>query len=119
MAINYAPTSHPITDFKAAVRLMVSEQMKSNGINPFDGPLTLGVEFHLPRPKRLLKKKSPTGEIPHLAKPDLDNLIKGLKDALKGVLWSDDALVYKYDDCGKYYCAKGGQPRVELTLIQE
>lgn len=118
-AHNYASAKHPITDYKAQVRLMVSEEMRKRGVEPFTGGLILWVEFYLPRPKRLLTKKSPDGPIPHLSKPDLDNLIKGTKDSLKGVLWNDDSQVYGYDDCYKWYCEKGGQPRAEVTLIHK
>lgn len=112
---NYTPTSHPITDFKAQVRLMVSQSCKV----PFEGPLTLSVRFYLARPQKLKTKKAPEEAIPHTSRPDLDNCIKGFKDSLKGLLWHDDAQVCIYDGCGKFYCEKDGQPRVEFTLWGE
>ena len=93
--------------------------MRRESLPPFEGPLVLGIEFYFPRPQRLLTKKALEDAVPHTSRPDLDNLIKGTKDSLKGVLWNDDAQVYLYRDCGKFYCEKGCTPRVELTLIRE
>jgi len=41
--------------------------------------------------------------MPHIHTPDLDNLLKGLKDSLKGIAWHDDARVYKYTNPQKVY----------------
>lgn len=51
-------------------------------------PLRLRVLFFLPRPK-YIKAKTP----PHVKKPDLDKLIRSVKDALTGVIWQDDSQV--------------------------
>lgn len=48
-------------------------------------------------------------------KPDLDNLLKSLQDALTGVLWKDDALIFSYGaGTGKYYT--DGQSYIEFTI---
>lgn len=54
----------------------------------FDGPVRLAVVFYLPRPQSLPKKV-----VHHTKKPDVDKLVRAVKDALKGVLWRDDAQV--------------------------
>jgi Holliday junction resolvase RusA-like endonuclease len=62
---------------------------------PLEGPLTLVVRFTLVRPpswSRRPTKAYPWPSVPY-KKPDLDNLIKPVKDALTGIAWGDDAQV--------------------------
>jgi Holliday junction resolvase RusA-like endonuclease len=75
---------------------------------PITGPIIVSVTFFMPRPKSLCRKKDPDGVIPHTAKPDVDNLIKALFDALTDAgMWRDDAQVYE-TSVRKYYHGKGG-----------
>lgn len=53
-----------------------------------EGPLKMSIIFYLPRPKSLPKKVKH-----HVKKPDLDNLLKSIKDALKGICYKDDSSV--------------------------
>ncbi len=56
------------------------------------------------------------GEIRPTTKPDLDNYLKAIKDALKGICWRDDSQVVAYrEPFGKYYSAK---PRVEVDVLE-
>jgi len=72
-----------------------------------DGPLALEATFYLLRPKSRPKK-----EIYPDRKPDLDNLVKSVKDALEGVIYTNDSRIVdevvrkRYDD----------PPRVEITI---
>ena len=80
----------------------------------------LEVTFFHKRPKRLCRKKDPEGTIPKETKPDLDNLIKLIKDGLNDCeYWADD----KHNTtilADKMYVAKDGEPRTELYIyIQE
>jgi Holliday junction resolvase RusA-like endonuclease len=52
------------------------------------------------------------GEILPLTKPDVDNYAKGIKDALKGVIWRDDSQVVKLTVTKRY----SKTPRVEVTV---
>jgi Holliday junction resolvase RusA-like endonuclease len=50
------------------------------------------------------RKKYPVAEgMPHITKPDIDNLIKGLFDSLNGVAWADDAQIFKITNQQKVY----------------
>lgn len=111
---NYTPKSHPVTAFKTAV--VVRAKYAHNGA-PYEGPLILTVEFFMPRPQRLVWKKRPMPRIPHDCKPDADNLLKSLKDALRGITWIDDcqvAVVHAH----KFYAGGGEQSGVSV-LIEE
>jgi len=55
-----------------------------------DGPVILTVKFFFQKAKGLNGKI-----VPHIAKPDTDNLIKPVKDALTEIgIWKDDSQVY-------------------------
>lgn len=109
---NYTPKDHPVQAYKAAVILAA----KQAGIRtPLDGPVRLDIDFYLPRPKRLMRRKDPDGPILHTVKPDKDNLEKATMDALKGLLWRDDAQICD-GRVRKWYAEKDGAPRVEIVL---
>lgn len=110
---SYLPSDHPIWAYRAALR----EAARQAGLNPLDQPLILSAQFYLPRPKRLLTKRAPDGPILHSTKPDLSNLVKGLEDALNGVLWVDDSLIVGYGTMGKWFTEKGNNPRTELMVF--
>ena len=72
-------------------------------------PIMLEATFRFPRPKShfgtgknadRLKVTAPRW---HVVKPDVDNLLKLVKDALKGVAWHDDSQVCAYGDVLKLY----------------
>lgn len=47
--------------------------------------------FEMPYPlSKIRKKMPPLQDIPHVIKPDLDNLVKFVFDCGNGLLWSDD-----------------------------
>jgi Holliday junction resolvase RusA-like endonuclease len=51
----------------------------------FEGPVAIVLDFYLPRPLSLPKRV-----FHHMKKPDLDNLVKAIKDAVRGTLYHDD-----------------------------
>jgi len=53
---------------------------------PLDGPLALTLEFSRLRPKH-------GRHVCPVTRPDLENLSKGLLDALQGILYHDDAQI--------------------------
>lgn len=66
---------------------------------PWRGPVMLTLVFYMPRPKghyrtgknaELLRESAP---VHHAVKPDLDKLLRAVKDGLKGVVYLDDAQV--------------------------
>lgn len=73
------------------------------------------VIFHMAIPKSWSGKKQreAVGQ-PHIKKPDIDNLIKGLFDALNGIAWADDNQVYKISSIEKIYSEK---PGIEFSLL--
>jgi Holliday junction resolvase RusA-like endonuclease len=104
-------------DFKDYIRLSAAEQM--NGNPPLDGPLSLSVRVYRPLPSAIAnsKKKSALAEsgiILPTTKPDLDNYVKGIKDALKSICWRDDSQIVAYKEpFGKFYSET---PRIEIEV---
>jgi Holliday junction resolvase RusA-like endonuclease len=76
----------------------------------FVGPVLLSAVFCLPRPQSLPKRV-----LHHTKKPDLDKLVRSTKDALKGVLYHDDAQVVKLH-AEKRYAAVAAAPCVHITV---
>ena len=60
-------------------------------------PLRMSLTFIMPRPKSLPKKV-----IEHVRKPDLDKLVKLVKDALSKVLYHDDAQIVEIQALKRY-----------------
>ena len=108
----YTPTKAPVNAFKAAVQL--AAQGAYDG-PPLDGPLSLEVAFVLPRPQSRIWKSKPMPREPHVKRPDGDNLLKSLKDALSGLLWRDDCQVWHVDQT-KFVAAGNEQPHVWMRL---
>ena len=74
------------------------------------GPVKLTVTFFLPRPKSLPKRT-----LHHLKKPDLDKLVRSVKDGLSKVVWEDDSQVVMVV-AGKCYAEEATSPRAEITV---
>ena len=86
----YTPTK--TREWEHLIKLVAQGKVKTL----MTGPLEIDVSFFLPRPKSLPKKIAY-----HTKRPDLDNLLKSVLDALNGVVFKDDSQVvaiqaYKY-----------------------
>jgi Holliday junction resolvase RusA-like endonuclease len=87
---------------------------------PFDGPVWLGVKAYLPIPQsksKGWKAEALAGVVRPTTKPDLDNLLKQIKDCMTGIMWLDDKQVVGYlPGTGKYY---GNPVRWEIEIIAQ
>jgi len=72
-----------------------------------DQAIVLKAVFVLQRPKSIPKKR-----IYPETKPDLDNLLKSLTDAMEGIIYTNDSRIIK-KEVEKIY---GDPPRVEVEL---
>jgi Holliday junction resolvase RusA-like endonuclease len=78
-----------------------------------DGPACIDVEFRLPTPKR------PAPDSRATKKPDLDNALKVVLDALTDVgIWPDDALVVSAH-VRKVLSTPAHGPGATVTLYRE
>lgn len=78
------------TDYKNYISLLAKRERPKK----IDGAVMLIIEYRLGMPKSWSKKKKAimNGKW-HISRPDLDNLDKGVKDALTGVCYRDDSQV--------------------------
>lgn len=112
-----AAAAHPVHTWRERIVAAVEAQY---GGPPLAGPLRLDVEFYLGRPGRLCRKKDAEGPLPCVARPDVDNLVKAVKDALSGRVYGDDCQVVE-ERARKRYHAKGDGPHavVEVHVYEE
>lgn len=99
-------------DFKQYVKLVASEYRPTSLM---EGPLLLEVKVFKPTLKSFSKKKAAaaeSGELRPVTKPDVDNYVKGIKDALKQIIWNDDSQVVDLY-VSKWYSET---PRIEVTV---
>jgi Holliday junction resolvase RusA-like endonuclease len=78
----------------------------------FVGPVALEVTFHLPRPKALARRVRH-----HLTKPDLDKLVRCVKDGLTGILYHDDSQVVDLT-AHKVYAPIASSPHAVITVAE-
>ena len=78
------------------------------------GAVHVSLNIVFKRPKYMQHHKYPDGLVLHTKRPDLDNVIKAVLDALNSVL-NDDAQVAKIT-ATKYYAEKFSTPRTEITV---
>jgi Holliday junction resolvase RusA-like endonuclease len=100
-------TGRPYTPKKtqqAEALLRGSAQAAELKCYPAGVPLWVSMQFDIPMPKSWSKKKrAEMLNKPHTQKPDLDNLLKLVEDALNGVVWEDDAQIASYGFVAKYW----------------
>jgi len=111
--IVYDPTASK--HYKHQVGWVASEHRPPELI---ESAVSLTVKVYRPIPSTWSKKKqerAEKGELLPTSKPDLSNYIKGIEDAIEGIILKNDSQVVDYGDSCKRY---GKEPRIEI-LIRE
>lgn len=94
-------------------RTVLAQALERKPETPAQDPLSMSLAFLLPRPKSLPKR-----ERHHTKKPDVDNLAKAVKDALRGVVYRDDSQIVELHVTKRYDLAPGVVIRVERVVNQ-
>jgi len=100
----HAWTPKETEDYESLIRWHYRD--KSNHL--FTGAIHLHLDFRFEPPKSMSKKKREQmiDQLESMTKkPDLDNLVKAIKDSLNGVAWTDDSLIVHTNSI-KYYWEK-------------
>lgn len=83
-------------NFKATLHVLAQDALKKAGIKPFENAVYLSVHVRVAVPQSISKKKRQqmlNGDILPTKKPDVDNILKAIMDALNGVWYLDDKQV--------------------------
>ncbi len=99
--------------YENLVRLAAQQAMGEQ--TPVESAVVLIVRAFLSIPTSWSLKKQQAaaiGEITPTKRPDLDNIIKAIKDGANGVTWKDDSQVIDVRASKRY-----GVPRVEVEVI--
>jgi Holliday junction resolvase RusA-like endonuclease len=99
--------------WKDECRFQVMDQKNRNGWAMIDKgvPVAISFVFVMPRGKTVKRQH-------HTVKPDVDNMLKPVKDAITGLLWYDDAQVVDYKDGGKRYQQPGEPTGVIVEIVE-
>jgi len=116
----YTPNSGKVKAWKDAVQESFSSAAGPDFV-PIAGLVRLSADFILNRPVSMCGKKFSEEIIPHVSKPDIDNLLKSTLDALSGYAWNDDSQVW-FGECRKFFSAielggKSGRKRIPRCAI--
>lgn len=114
-AQNYTPTKHPVNAFKSTARMALQSVYTGP---PLAGPVAMSVVFVFPRPSNRIWKTRPMPRERHAKKPDCENVLKSLQDALTGLAFVDDAQICEYRDVSKWIAAGHEQPHVEVLISE-
>ena len=109
-------------DAKHNIQLYAGEAMKKKGYAHLAEPdprgITIEILCYVKVPSSMSRKKAEMayrGEIVPMRKPDLDNVMKSVLDALNSVVWKDDKDVTKATIC-RYY---SDRPRLSVRVTWE
>lgn len=94
----FAYTPAKTRNAEVFIKMIAAEEMA--GRTPMDGPVSLTMRAVMVPAKSWSKKKQAaalTGEIRPTKKPDVDNILKLVKDALNGIVYGDDAQVVRVE----------------------
>ena len=103
---------HAVTPEKTRKYEKLIRDSWEHGILEADS-LMIDMEFVMPIPQSLSKKKqTELVAMPHTKKPDLDNLVKAVLDALNGVAYMDDSRISNINASKEY----GREPSVWIGI---
>jgi crossover junction endodeoxyribonuclease RusA len=77
--------------WRNAVKIAAEHAVTVNGWVKVSGPVELEIMFYLDRPSSISATKRPHPVVP----PDVDKLIRGVGDALTGVVYDDDSQIIR------------------------
>ncbi|ATP40314.1 hypothetical protein CSE16_09795 [Solibacillus sp. R5-41] len=100
-------------NYKELVKLVA---WQNKPLEPIQESIRLEVDVFIIPPKKYHTKPKlahiASGELRPTTKPDLDNLVKGIKDGFSKIIWNDDAQIVEMV-VRKFY---GMQPRAEVKV---
>lgn len=108
-------TPKKTADYEKLVQIYAKQEMAIQQLNPTTEAVRLTVEAFFPIPAswtKAKKEKALNGDLKHTSKPDSDNLIKAVQDALNGIVYKDDSQIVSVSGSKAY----SSEPKVEVTV---
>lgn len=104
-------------DWRGRAQVHMREALERSGRTApaFTGPVVLRIVATFALPRSRWRKRSPVPTQPHTQRPDLDNVVKAIKDAATGIIWLDDTQVCELD-ARKEFGAQGQAPSVSILV---
>ena len=99
LSLTYTPEA--TASYENYIRMVALEHKPETLL---DGALALALTVYVAKPKTGRRQYTTT-------RPDLDNYIKTVEDALNGIIWTDDARIVDIVANKRY-----GEPRVEVIV---
>lgn len=111
--ITYTPPD--TVAYENVVKMVAVQAMRGKELIRGACEITVTAFFPIPKSWPESKKQlAIAGKIRPTKKPDLDNILKAICDALTGIVWRDDKQIVG-DDTKKWY---GVEPRVEVSIME-
>ena len=113
------PTYTPKETVEAQENIAWSFRKAAPAHEVHDGPVSLFISAQFPPPKRITGTKwrrevfKTARIVPHVVKPDADNILKLVMDALEAIAYTKDSLVYHPDVIKSY----SKIPKLEVELV--
>ena len=82
---------------------------------PLEGAIHFKAQFGIEMPKSMARKRTPRPRQWRIKKPDLDNLLKTVKDACSKVVYLDDSQIVRITS-EKIQCAQGEAPFTRVSF---
>jgi Holliday junction resolvase RusA-like endonuclease len=111
----HAFTPQKTVNYESLVQHSYMDQAEGQKL---EGPLLIKIDFYFPIPKSYTKKrKEKIGLLKelHTKKPDIDNCIKSITDALNKFAYNDDSQIVRIT-AAKNYTQK--EPRAEIEIVE-
>ena len=105
----------PESTAQAEQAIRQAAQQAMHGLEPMEGPLVATLAFIMPIPTSWSKRHRDdalTGVMAHTSRPDLDNLIKTVLDALNGIAYTDDKQIVRLGATKAY----GTDPKILISI---
>lgn len=107
----------PVKKFKKQLNALATKQMAEKGIKPFDYAIKVDMTVYRSIQKSVSKierMRRHLGVVLPSVKPDIDNYIKSIWDALNGTIWSDDSKITDTTVKERYSL----NPRIEIEVVE-
>lgn len=96
-------------EWRAAVADHATEEMRRQSLSVLEGPLSMGLTFHMGRPKSHYNKGGVKDTAPayHTIRPDCTKLVRAVEDAMAGIVYANDSQIVS-QQASKIYSGESG-----------